>query len=147
MLTIKFDNTPFLLNDAVNVDATRFQATIIKANHTVDEIAETVYNAETIKVYDGETLIGQYIGYTNPIAIKLYTVDDIPVVSVELLNTDFAASLNSLQETVQGHDEAIASIDAGVSDLANEITDLNESQMSQDAAIEDLAETMAEMEV
>ncbi len=142
-MQIKFDNTTYDLKDAINVNATWLQATIIKGNHTMESIIDTVTHADTIKVYDGETLIGQYTGYTNPIAFSLY--DD--VVSIELLNADYGTALNNLQATVGTHDEAIASIDAGITDLAIEITDLNESQLSQDAAIEDLAETMAEMEV
>lgn len=142
-MQIKFDSTTYDLKDAINVNATWLQATIIKGNNTMESIIDTVTHADTIKVYDGETLIGQYTGYTNPIAFSLY--DD--VVSIELLNADYGTALNNLQATVDNHDEAIASIDAGITDLATEITDLNESQLSQDAAIEDLAETMAEMEV
>lgn len=142
-MKIKFNNTIYDLKDPINVDATRLQATIIKSTHTMESIVDAVTAADTIYIYDGTTLIGQYTGYTNPIAFTLH--DD--TVSVELLNVDYGATLNNLQNTVDNHGEAIASIDAGISDLANEITDLNESQMSQDAAIEDLAETMAEMEV
>ena len=143
MKTIKFGNTAFDLVDAINVNATRLQATVFKQNHTVDEIASVVSSAEIIKVYDGETLVGQYTGYTSPIAFTLH--DD--TVSIELQNTDYDEVLNSLKSTVDTHTESIASIDAGITDLATEITDLNESQLSQDAAIEDLAESMAEMEV
>ena len=144
-MQIKFNNTLFELVDNINVDAMHFQATVYKGNNTVESIVSAVESAEVIKVYENETLIGQYEGYTKPIAYSLYTVDNEDVVSIELQNVDIMATVSAIQNTVNTHSEAIESIDAGIVDLAEEVDTLNETQLSQDAAIEDLAEGMAEM--
>lgn len=151
MKTIKFGTSTniYPLVDDINVDSSRIQATVIKGEFTVDQIATEAKAAEAIFIYEDGTKVAEYDGYTTPVAFTLH--DDN--VSVEMMNTDVLGKLATLQTAVDTYTEEIDSLDAGVTDLANEITaideniaDLNESQLSQDAAIEDLAETMAEME-
>lgn len=132
MNTILFGSARYDLVDDVNVSATRLQATIYKGESSVEQIAENTTGVAEIKVYDDDTLLGVYDGYTDRIAISLYEANGADVVSVELQNADVMAQLDSLADTVALQSEAIT-------ELGEDVSDLNESQGLQDGAIEDLA--------
>lgn len=133
-MKIKFHETVYTLVNNPYVFSTRFSAVFEKGENTFDDIIADTLNAETITVYDDEDEVkGIYTGYTTRIA--LYVLDNNDSVSLELLNTDVEARIEELTGTV-------SSLDAGVTELAENIATLNETQDSQDAAIEELAENI-----
>lgn len=132
-MKIKFHETVYTLVNDPYVFSTRFNAIFEKGENTFDDIIADTLNAETITVYDEDEVKGIYTGYTTRIA--LYVLDNNDSVSLELLNTDVEARIEELTGTV-------SSLDAGVTELAENVATLNETQDSQDAAIEELAENI-----
>jgi seryl-tRNA synthetase len=167
MRKVRFGTHLYDLVDHENVNPSYFQATVYKGTSSVDEIAEATKTAPAIYIYNDDELVAQYEGYTTPVAFSLgYDDNNDAIVSIEMNNTNVLGQIANIQATVNQHSEEIASIDAGVSDLAeeqatqaeyigsidagiadlaDEVAELEETQMSQDAAIEDLAAGMAEM--
>lgn len=145
MKSIRFNSVSYDLVSDVSVDSARLIATVFKGANTVDQIAENATGVETIYVYDGEELQAQYSGYETPIAFSLYDINEVPVVCIELENTDVLNKLASLQSQVDTINSSIEVLDGGVSDLGTAVSDINDSQALQDQAIEDLGEAVSEL--
>ena len=140
---IRFKTLLFDLKDAVNVSPSRLQASVIKGDSTVDEIANEADGANEIYILDekGETK-AIYTGYNKRLAV--YWLDDY--VSVELENADILSRLDLVEAkadtNAQGIAQVNATLESDVTSINGEIANLNETQMSQDAAIEDLASAL-----
>lgn len=140
MKTILFGSAKYDLVDNINVHGNRLQATIYKANNSVEQIAENTTGVSEIKVYgDDQSLLGIYNGYTERVAVSLYQVDGHDVVSVELESADITAHVAELSDAVDTQSMAI-------DDLAASVTTLNETQETQDAAIDDIAAAISGLE-
>ena len=140
MKVIKFGSAVYDLVDDINVHGTRLQATVYKGEQSVEQIAENTTGVEEIKVYEADgTLLGVYNGFTQRVAVSLYTANDAPVVSIELENADVATQVADLAEASE--------LQAGaIEGLAEEVSSINESQEVQDTAIESLAEAVSGLE-
>lgn len=133
-MKIKFHETVYNILGTINVIPTHFQATFEKGENTFDFIATDTLNTNEITVYndEGETE-GIYTGYSTRIA--LYLLGGNSTLSVEFENANIQAQIDALVGSV-------SSLDAGMTELAEEVVALNETQESQDAAIEELAEAI-----
>lgn len=133
-MKIKFHETLYDLISLPNAMSTHFQATFEKGENTFDSIVTDTLDIDEITVYNDEDEVsGIYTGYTKRIA--LYVLDGNESISVEFENADIMAQIDALTQQT-------ASLDAGVSELAENVATLNETQESQDAAIEELAENI-----
>ena len=124
MRTVKFKTTEYQLVDHENVLASSFQATILKESYSVEDIAEEATGAEEIKVYEDETLVATYTGYTDIRAVSMYGHEEGMIVSVELDNHDIYSQVNTLSEQVStiediqdAHTDNIAELNTRVDDI------------------------------
>lgn len=132
MKSIKFNSTVFNLVNDINVDTTRLQATIYKGDYSVEQIATSTRDCNLIQVLEDKKIVGQYSGYTKPLAVSMYFADDYitPIVSIELANEDISSQINTLQsqvssqaEVVTGITNSITRIDDAIDGLASIIGD------------------------
>ena len=106
-----------LVND-LNVDLTRLQATIYPSNYTMEQIVVSTKDCNIIKVLDEGKIVGQYTGYTQPLAYTMNYIDsETPVISIELGNADVITQLNSLNEQISAQAETINALSTVVSDV------------------------------
>lgn len=124
MRTIKFHTTEYQLVDHENVMPSGIQATLLKEDHTVEEIAEDATGAEEIKVYEDETLVATYTGYTDMRAISMYGHEEGMVVSVELDNHDVYSQLNNMAEDISAIEEVQDAHTNNLSELNQEVAEL-----------------------
>lgn len=122
MKSIKFNSTVFNLVNDINVDTTRLQATIYKGDYSVEQIVTSTRDCNLIQVLEDKKIVGQYSGYTKPLAVSMYFAgDDItPIVSIELANEDISSQINTLQSQVSSQAEVVTGI-------ANSITRIDDA--------------------
>ena len=124
MRTIKFHTTEYQLVDHENVMPSGIQATLLKEDHTVEEIAEDATGAEEIKVYEDETLVATYTGYTDMRAISMYGHEEGMVVSVELDNHDVYEQMNNLTEQVSNIEDVQDAQAENIAELNTRVDDI-----------------------
>lgn len=124
MRTIKFKTTEYQLVDHENVMPSGIQATLLKEDHTVEEIAEDASGAEEIKVYEDETLVATYTGYTDLRNVSMYYNNDVLVVSVEVDNHDVYAQMNNLTEQVSNIEEVQDAHTNNIAELNTRVDDI-----------------------
>lgn len=131
MKQIKFNSTLFDLVSDINVDMTRLQATIYKGDRTVDSIANSTKDCSIIQVIEDKKILGQYAGYTVPVAYSLnYLESGEAIVSIELKNFDVTSQINELKgqissqaNVVTGIADSITRLDEAIDGLATIIGD------------------------
>ena len=133
MLQIMFDSTTFELASTINVSIARLQATIKKGESTVESIVDAAEDVEVIKVLEDGEVVGVYNGY-NTLLATVYHRDELmgdgtraDTVSVELLNNDFQAQINTLSNTVNSVQAAQTAQASAISSLGNEVSTLEET--------------------
>ena len=125
MKQIKFNSTAFDLVGDVNVDTTRLQATVYKGELSVDEIARTTKDCNIIQVVEDKKILGQYSGYTKPIAYSLnYLASGEPTVSIELENQDITSQINDLKEQISSQADVVTGISGSITRLDEAIDGL-----------------------
>lgn len=119
MKSIKFNSTVFNLVNDINVDTTRLQATIYKGDYSVEQIAASTRDCNLIQVLEDKKIVGQYSGYTKPLAVSMYFAgDDItPIVSIELTNDDVISQIDQLNNRVTAQAEEVSSIHTSIRDI------------------------------
>ncbi len=118
MKTINFNSVSFNLVNDLNVDLTRLQATIYPSNYTMEQIVASTKDCNVIKVLDEGKIVGQYTGYTQPLAYTMNYIDsETPVISIELGNADVITKLNSLNDQITAQAETINALSTVVSDV------------------------------
>lgn len=125
MKQIKFNSTAFDLVGDVNVDTTRLQATVYKGELSVDEIARSTKDCNIIQVVEDKKILGQYSGYTKPIAYSLnYLPSGEAVVSIELENQDITSQINALKEQISSQADVVTGISGSITRLDEAIDGL-----------------------
>ena len=119
MKSIKFGSVVFNLVDTVNIDTTRLQATIYPGNYTMEQIASATRDCNSIQIVDEGKIIGQYAGYTVPVAYTLnyMNTEDTPVVSIELANLDILSQINTLTDQISEQANAVTALSSSVNDI------------------------------
>ena len=121
MRYIQFNDIKYSLVDHENVLAASFQATLLKEDYSVEDIAEDATSAEEIKIYEDDDLVATYIGYTDMRAISMYENEKEMVVSVELDNQDVYSQLNNLAQEISDIEEVQDAHTNNLSELNEEI--------------------------
>ena len=119
MKSIKFGSVVFNLVDTVNVDTTRLQATIYPGNYTMEQIVASTKDCNNIQIVDEGKILGQYAGYTVPVAYALNYMnsEDTPIVSIELANLDILSQINTLTNQVSEQATTVSALSSSVSDI------------------------------
>ena len=140
MSKIVFENThaTYTLAGPINREDVHMQASILKENHTIDEILVNSNGNEVIKITDDAGNVMQVLtGYTNMYALNVMN-NASGVVSVEFYNEQLKTNFGQLASRVD-------SIAAAQNSQATQINDINDQQATQDLAIEDLGEAVSEL--
>lgn len=124
MRYIQFNEIKYNLIDHENVLASSFQATILKEDYSVEDIAEDATSAEEIKVYEDDELVATYTGYTDMRAISMYELEEGMVISIELDNHDVYSQLNNLTQMVGDIEEVQDAHTNNLSELNEEVAEL-----------------------
>ena len=153
MKQIKFNNTLYsLATDVVN-DAATLRATILKEENTIPAVANTVANVQDIYVIDNGVIVAQYVGFTNLVALDIFTDYPSPlgpgvadVISITLQNANIQQQIDNIYNSVVSIEETQVTTDTAIADLGDAVGELADSQATQDLAIEDLAEAVSNLE-
>lgn len=146
MRKVQFNSVKYDLATPENRSSSDFQSTIIKGDNDFDAIVADAKSSAEINIYEDDTIVGTYTGYTIFKAATLYFYESKDVVSIELMNADFQSQLNSINSDLADMHSTQNTHDIAIADLGDEIGNLAESQGTQDLAIEDLAEAISELE-
>lgn len=119
MKSIKFNSTVFNLVNDINVDTTRLQATVYKGDYSVEQIAASTRDCNLIQVLEDKKIVGQYSGYTKPLAVSMYFAGDdtTPIVSIELTNDDVISQIDQLNSRVTAQAAEVSNISTTVRDI------------------------------
>lgn len=151
MKTIKFGSNSYQLACGVVRDSAMIRVTIYKEDYTLSDIAQTVSGIEAIEVYDEDTLIVTYAGFTLLSALNLYNDYPVngglfvPVISIELVNTNIQLQIDALNRALESVVSEQRTMETEISDIGDAVNSLTDSQETQDHAIEDLAEAVNDL--
>lgn len=126
---IKFKTTSYELASQENVSASRLQATILKDDHTVENILGELEGTTTATVTEDDEVVAVYNGYTDVLAVTVMTNQLIDIstdtyadtVSIELLNADMQSQIDSLQSVQAAHSDAIEANYNAIASINDEI--------------------------